>query len=76
MCDENHTLDRCWIAIPELKPDWAIIPEDKKKKANERMEVDPSLKRLVQALRKKHKAEKRRSNRNKANDKPDPGKRD
>ncbi|KAL1996469.1 hypothetical protein VTN49DRAFT_90 [Thermomyces lanuginosus] len=76
LCDENHTLDRCWIAIPELKPDWAIIPEDKKKKANERMEVDPSLKRLVQALRKKHKAEKRRSNRNKAKDKPDPGKRD
>ena len=47
----RHTVKECWIAIPELRPDWHVVNKDRLKETNKKIDKTLSLKAKVNQLR-------------------------
>jgi hypothetical protein len=60
-CDRSHSLEECWAARPETRPDFMPDEPDVEQRVRERIDRNPELMKQVQALR-KHTKKKEKDN--------------
>ena len=46
-----HTLEKCWVAIPEIRPDYAKVSKERINQVNKTISQNPTLKAKVDKIR-------------------------